>query len=916
MDIFDMVKAAPPPQTITPVDRKVSTPSPIPPDSPLDSIDLLQSEHLSNEDDFDRKTELDESPFQIPRRKSNDTSQKPDESPLEIPKVLEKLEGNEKPQENAEDLNRINEEFENTTKKARESVELHKLVSKPNTNKKESASQPLKPHKKRRAEPLEGGENSDNSEEDQKRMTMLTKTKAQQKMFSDQPLAKFNKECVVRVRRLTRQEIDSAFKSVANSSFAHVTDSSRNGGGRGRGKPKKKTPLPPKKQKSPNKTNFHIKVPLQNGAKKRSLQHLARTHTPPPSLARRAAAKPQAKTLPKAKSSPKSTNRPIRGRHANQALIQRFGARFFGCVVKIKRTPWPHKWPECSPRPIGGTRKGRSRKPNLSVSFSEAVEILGSNEGGSRRATFGSISMSSKASPKPTRLQRVDATGNVLEDISLTSTPLPLPPSARPSSSSGGSRSKSKRRSCNGSPIGGRLKRPHQRLPLSSLASLRLDDSPKADENEDDDEEYIVPNELPGTQRPGSPPPKRKKISFTTTISDDEDEKPSLKDKKDSVKKYLKPLKESTSKKSEKPLKDKERFDKSAKEKDRTDKLPKEKERRLAKTNEIVEEQLTLSTAEIKTPDKEEAQITQVKRGEIETETPETNEVERDGESREKPLDAAVINQSESDEGNPEEVVKEKPEEISEDKAEEITEDKLEATAENNSEKIADDKTEKFSDHAKEEGAQENSEKIMDENEEKPTDTPNDSPQPTTDQERIQEVEEEVEQPEEFRDLETPLPLPLPLPSTTEENQDDVLEIQTSLDDVRQLHTPSSRQSTPKQRSRLESADSDCSFKSASDHAKQPAGKPAEEADEEEERPAQMEVEAEAEEEHPVVSMEVDRLVPAELPAELMTPPSPTRTVNGGDPASGSSISAPYYSPIEAMPTLDDEVLGQLVDYK
>jgi len=55
-------------------------------------------------------------------------------------------------------------------------------------------------------------------------------------------------------------------------------------------------------------------------------------------------------------------------------------------------------------------------------------------------------------------------------------------------------------------------------------------------------------------------------------------------------------------------------------------------------------------------------------------------------------------------------------------------------------------------------------------------------------------IEEDVEQADEFREL----PTPPQLPSTTEENQDDILEIQTSLDDVRQLHTPSSRFSTPK----------------------------------------------------------------------------------------------------------------------
>ncbi|KAH8354693.1 hypothetical protein KR084_002585 [Drosophila pseudotakahashii] len=835
MDIFDLVKAAPPPQTIAPVDRKISTPSPIAPDSPFNS--------------GKRYDQLFEAP-------------KYHESPFKMPKKLKK---NVQLKEKKDDPDAIDvksssdeEPDEPTFKKRRKSEEYPRSSGSKPKPAGADRTYPLKPHKKRPAETVADDEDS---EEDEQQLSQKgpTKTKAQQKMFND-PEPGVHRECRVRVRRLTQLEIDSAFVSVVKSPFGHVSDSSpRNRVPKGRGRPRKSSssnPSPPKKQKSPTQNKIHIKVPLQNGSKKRAVHQLARNHTPPPSLSRRGGKLPE---KPKPKPKPKS-KKPIRGRNASQALIQRFGASFFNCVVRVKRTPWPN--------PIG--KKGRSRKSNLSVSFSEAVEILGSAEGHSRRATFGSIS--AKSSPKPTRLQRVDATGNVLEDIALTSTPLtPLSQSPPGPSTSAASREKFKRRSCNGSPMGGRLKRPHQRLPLSSLASLRLDDGP----NSGEDEEYIVPNELPGIKRPATPPLKKKKISFTTTISDDEDEKPPVPKKpRDAPKKQTKPIKESVIKKTT--------TDKAPKEKEKADKPHKEKEKKQEKSNEIVKEKLPLATAEVKAANKEE-----VRPPENVADVAEANEVERDGEAQAKSADAAEEKRDESVEEKAEE--EPQPEEKLEDKTEENPQDAQEE---------------------EEEALQEETVKDVDDNAEKTSENLNESLQNPTVEEKLVEAEENVvEQAQEFRELASPTQLLVP--SATEDNEDDILEIQTSLDDVRQLHTPSSRLSTPKPRSRLDSGESDCSFKSASDHDKQPAVVAMEE--EEQEELAQQQ--AETVEDQLTAAITDDELeLPAELPAELMTPPSAPRTTNGSDPASGSSVSAPYYSPIESIPTLDDEVLGQLVE--
>ncbi|EDX01969.1 serine/arginine repetitive matrix protein 1 [Drosophila yakuba] len=862
MDIFDMVKAAPPPQTINPVNTKISTPSPIPPDSPIDTTDLLESGNQSSEDDLHSKPAIQDD--QITGGKSDDICEVTDpEIRLNMPRKSKKIEQSEDYGTDLLDLEKSDENIDKSpTKKRRKSVS----TSKPNKTKKSTVTE--KASTPRKGSPTESREDDEDAEEDQQLMLVNpTKTKAQQKMFSDQQSPNFNRKLRVLMRRLRQPEIDSAVESLANSSFVNMIEIANQSGIRRRGRPKKgkRNSSPQKPNSSPTRTNFHIKVPLQNGAKKRAVNHASRTHTPPPSLAKRAR---------NAQSSPKRSNKPkikskresSRGRNADLALVERYGARFFGCVVKVKRTRLPTKWPDCSPRPIGGLRKGHPKK---AVSFSEAVEILGSPEGPSRRATFGSIS--SKGTPKPTRLQRVDATGNVLEDIALTSTPL-FTPSAG-TSTSGGSRERGRRRSCNGSPMGERLKRSNQRLQLSRIARLSIDDSSRSG-GDDEDEEYIVPNDVPGTQRSATPPPKKKKISFTTTISDDEDEKPVPKKQKDAQKKQAKPHKESTNKKTDNTLKEKET----------TEKTHTENEKNTENSKEVVKEKVPLPAMEIESAKKEEikplAEEIQSQEeegeGDAHAHEAEANEVERD---REEIVDATEKNSDEP----------------TQQQAEELEEDQPELKEADNSETTTE--------VAQEEVLQDEDAENVDENAVETTESPKESPEKPTTEDRLEKVEKEVEQTEDFSDM----PTPPQLPSTTDDNQDDVLEIQTSLDDVRQLHTPPSRLSTPKPRVRLDSADSDCSFKSASDHGKQLTGQAIEEAQQEETKPA------EEEDQQPAATIIDDPIESAELPAELMTPPMAATTVNG-EPTSGSSATVPYYSPMETMATLDDEVLGQLVE--
>ncbi|SPP86885.1 Hypothetical predicted protein [Drosophila guanche] len=326
------------------------------------------------------------------------------------------------------------------------------------------------------------------------------KTKAQQKSFADLPrIASSGQQLIkpvcVRVKRLTTAEIEKFTTPKGKSPATPMS------GPRKRGRPKKlpntsdstdSSPSPPKMPK------VHIKVPLVPSDTKSRAHH----HSPTKTKGR----------LGKSKKATTTTQR-------SQELINRYGSRFFNCYVKIKRTQMSRKQMQSQPKASGSggpavsrdkktlknPNKRRPRKSNPTVSFSESVEIFGS----SRRSALG-MRLMRRGTLKPTRLQRVDATGNVLEDIALGT------PTGR-----------DKRRLCNGIASPSRkLKRSASSVPVMGLASLRLDDDQKPEnENEDESEEYIVPNELPRTKRDVTPvPKKRKKMSVTTTISDSDSE--------------------------------------------------------------------------------------------------------------------------------------------------------------------------------------------------------------------------------------------------------------------------------------------------------------------------------------------------------------------------------------------------------
>ncbi|EDV34973.2 LOW QUALITY PROTEIN: uncharacterized protein Dana_GF22498 [Drosophila ananassae] len=815
MELFDMVKAAPPPQRIGLAERKSSTPSPIPPDSPPEAIEPEVDLQIggtgakeAKEDEADLKKDI--------------------EPPSKAPKTGKKSKANE---DDGQEEDKSDEEPE--------TVKQKKVPRKRSPADDDDEESTVSPTKKAKGEGEGVSLTEDNDDEDDEDSCSFnpipTKTKAQQKMFSDSDSAasvNFDKECHVRVRRLTIKEITSAARSVSTITVITKKRGRPRRSDQGDGattatttttttttQKKNRTPSPLKRQKSPKEQTpkIHIKVPLlQNGSKKRPLQSLSRTHTPPPSSL------PKKVKLQSKWKSPSSTT--------SQDLIDTFGSRFFGCVVKVKRTQLPAQSP---PRTYGGTassflgggaKKGRPRKSNLSVSFSEAVEILGSNESNSRRATLGSGHMPSPKTPKPTRLQRVDDRGNVLEDIALSSTSLFAAPSSAPPL---GNRN---RRSCNGS----RLKRPMQRLPLADLASLRIDDDSKT--GEDEDAEYIVPNELPGVQRSGTPPAKKKKISFTTTVSDDdEDEKPVVKRSKDSAKK------DSTTKK----LKDKKLDKKKDHDKEKSQHKSKEsskKDEKDSKSQEKVEEVIDLDDKEEENPD---AEVSGKEDDKLETINEEKNAKES---SKDSSKDSENLNTSQALSESQMPVL-----EVSQDVAEDAQsgkEDELEEQVDN------------------------------------------------TKHDKDAHKEAEDKDDKQFNDL--------------ARSDNDALEALTPVDDIRDLETPTSRPSTPVKEEdcqgageRIASPDSDCSFKSASNE-KVPSGD------------ASSVVEA-----LEATLGEAPSGVDAIIPTDLIDPPTDEPSVvngsestdaNSSAAAAAAAISSQFYSSIEPMPTLDDEVLDDLVE--
>lgn len=386
-------------------------------------------------------------------------------------------------------------------------------------------------------------------------------------------------------------------------------------------------------------------------------------------------------------------------------------------------------------------------------------------------------------------------------------------------------------------------------------------------------------------QRPGTPTPKKKKISFTTTISDDEDEKPPPKKSKDAPKRGPKPKPKPSPKSSEKSALKESILQKG--------KLQ-------AKTNEVVKEppkKAVVALVDDQVGEKEVKKVPETKNkeegdGGEEAEDPKPDKPQEDvGET------AASAETDIAATQNVGEGVEENAKENAEENAKESVEENAKENAEENSKASAEQSGVDFNE------SQEMSALEVTQTE------PEEVSQNRADDDKKQEEAKDVE--EDFRELDTPTSQPLP--PTTEENQDDVLEIQTSLEDVRQLHTPFlSQESMPSKRVRLDSADSECSFKSASEQHKEAMGRVNAEGDE-----AAGEVDADAApggDKSPGTLLPVSDIDSAAMPAVLITPPSVPRTVNGSDPTNGESgITAACYSPIEAMPTLDDEVLEQLV---
>lgn len=149
--------------------------------------------------------------------------------------------------------------------------------------------------------------------------------------------------------------------------------------------------------------------------------------------------------------------------------------------------------------------------------------------------------------------------------------------------------------------------------------------------------------------------------------------------------------------------------------------------------------------------------------------------------------------------------------------------------------------------------------------------------------------------------------------------EDDILEIQTSLDDVRELHTPTSplprlqidEQRDDSRSERCGSQDSDSSYKSANHLVINTGVEPLQEESSTEAEPEQ-EQERETQT-HTETSIQPRRSTASVVRTEEASNTTTQNTFNSSEAASGSGIGQTMYSPIAAMPTLDDEDLDDLV---
>ncbi|ALC48792.1 HP5 [Drosophila busckii] len=322
------------------------------------------------------------------------------------------------------------------------------------------------------------------------------KTKAQQKMFDDISSSESPddmsvpgcKRLLVRVKRCTEKEIErlttpqrkakkrgrQRISSDSESPIPSTCQSSKR-------RKLSSTPAPSKSQSSKRQKLSPAptkKIRAKLGKERMAQQQDDREESPPESSV----------CLAKRKRSTSSTLL------VDPALVERFGLRFFNCFVRMQRT-------KNHPTAIL-KRTNRKSKAKLSVSFSESVEILGSKNSPKKLATV------------PTRLQRVDATGNVLEDIDLQ---------PHTASTSAAAKAASKATS-----------RPRKRVrsPAPVNVGRRGSGRPKKsakiqDTEADNDDEYIVPNEMPECKASGSSrrvaTPVPLKRTVTTTVSDEED---------------------------------------------------------------------------------------------------------------------------------------------------------------------------------------------------------------------------------------------------------------------------------------------------------------------------------------------------------------------------------------------------------
>ncbi|XP_011290154.1 probable replication factor C subunit 1 isoform X2 [Musca domestica] len=359
-----------------------------------------------------------------------------------------------------------------------------------------------------------------------------TPTKAQQKLFEPSIGQKKSKKklkvkrCVVRIHRDNLKKLMKEFKK----STAHTPT----GANKQDGSPSTKKGKPNATALPKTKTGFFIKITTPSKTEKKS--KLSKSNSSSSSSSSSSSFSKSSSLSSstvaqhnKIKNSKSSTTTPTK--FSRTHLIKTFGKQWFNCHVRVKKCNHPIAQTFVSKSRARHQLTNKSKRKNLSVSFRDEVEVLGTSSdsdsddsrdenfcataipanlgstpvrNSSRRSSTLNAPLIVPTTPLPARLKKLE-NGRVVDDIVLDPSLFLGPENIIASTPfSPGRKKREHKKSFSPlkdeeaqSPRKEQLKRANERVPPTGLRRLNIDDDDEDDEEEDDDCEYIVPIDMP-----------------------------------------------------------------------------------------------------------------------------------------------------------------------------------------------------------------------------------------------------------------------------------------------------------------------------------------------------------------------------------------------------------------------------------